>query len=194
MHYFRKGNMKKFIYQKTKRNNMKKIVLSVFVVTILMSCSENEVIELNPTATENFSSNLASGNESEEELKKAAEQRILENQEREQKIAASQTTMSFDVEEHDFGIIPKDTPVSKTFIVTNTGENPLILSDAKASCGCTVPKKPEAPIAPGETGEIEVTFTSKPGQEGTAINKTVTVTANVPNSTKTLVIKGNVTK
>lgn len=173
---------------------MKKIVLSVFVVTILMSCSENEVIELNPTATENFSSNLASGNESEEELKKAAEQRILENQEREQKIAASQTTMSFDVEEHDFGIIPKDTPVSKTFIVTNTGENPLIISDAKASCGCTVPKKPEAPIAPGETGEIEVTFTSKPGQEGTAINKTVTVTANVPNSTKTLVIKGNVTK
>lgn len=173
---------------------MKKIVMSVFTLLLLSSCSTNETVELNPTSSENVSSNLASGNESEEELKRAAEKRNLENQARDQKMASSQTTLSFDVEEHDFGIIPKDTPVSKTFIVTNTGENPLIISDAKASCGCTVPKKPEEPIAPGETGEIEVTFTSKPGQEGTAINKTVTVTANIPNGTKTLVIKGNVTK
>lgn len=173
---------------------MKKTVLSVYVLLILASCSENKVVELNPTGTNSISSNLASGNESEEELKRAAELRNQENEERAAKLAASQTTMSFDVEEHDFGIIPKDTPVSKTFIVTNTGVNPLIISDAKASCGCTVPKKPEEPIAPGETGEIEVTFTSKSGQEGTAINKTVTVTANVQNSTKTLVIKGNVTK
>jgi hypothetical protein len=172
---------------------MNKVVLSVCAALILMSCSQNEEVELNPT-TENVSSNLASGNESEEELKKAAEQRQAENAEREMQLSASQTTMEFDIEEHDFGIIQKDTPVSKTFIVKNTGNNPLIISDAQASCGCTVPKKPEEPIAPGETGEIEVTFTSKPGQEGTAINKTVTVTANIPNGTKTLIIKGNVTK
>lgn len=172
---------------------MNKVVLSVCVVLVLMSCSQNEEVKLNPT-TENVSSNLASGNESEEELKKAAEKRAAENAEREIELATTQTTLEFDIEEHDFGIIPKDTPVSKTFVVKNTGNNPLIISDAKASCGCTVPKKPEEPIAPGETGEIEVTFTSKPGQEGTAINKTVTVTGNIPNGTKTLVIKGNVTK
>lgn len=173
---------------------MKKIVLSLSGVAILAACSNNEVVELNTTTTESVSSNLAAGNESEEELRLAAEKRNKENEEREKALAASQTEMSFDVEEHDFGIIPKDTPVSKTFIVKNTGNNPLIISDAKASCGCTVPKKPEEPIAPGETGEIEVTFTSKPGQEGTKINKTVTVTANIPNGTKTLVIKGDVTK
>lgn len=173
---------------------MKKVVLSVFVVLTMISCSDTEVVDLNTTSNDAVSSNLASGNESEEELKRAAEQRNKENEEREKALAASQTTLSFDVEEHDFGIIPKDTPVSKTFIVTNTGKNPLIISDAKASCGCTVPKKPEEPIAPGDSGEIEVTFTSKPGQEGTAINKTITVTANIPNNTHTLVIKGNVTK
>ena len=173
---------------------MKKIVWSVCVVLILVSCTENETVELNTTSTEGVSSNLASGNETEEELMKAAADRSKMNEVREQELADSQTTMSFDIEEHDFGVIPKDTPVSKTFIVTNTGSNPLIISDAKASCGCTVPKKPEAPIAPGGSGEIEVTFTSKTGQEGTAINKTVTVSANIPNGTKTLVIKGNVTK
>ena len=172
---------------------MKNVILSAIVLSILFSCSNDEVVELNPT-TENVSSNLAAGNESEEELKKAAELRAQENAARKIELAATQTTMSFDVMEHDFGIIPKDTPVSKTFVVKNTGNNPLIISDAKASCGCTVPKKPEAPISPGETGEIEVTFTSKPGQEGTTINKTVTVTANIPKGTQTLVIKGNVTK
>ncbi len=173
---------------------MKKSVLSLLIFGFMISCSTNNEVELESTSYDGISSNLASGNESEEELKRAADQRNQENEERAKKLAASQTTMSFDIEEHDFGIIPKDTPVSKTFIVTNTGVNPLIISDAQASCGCTVPKKPESPIAPGETGEIEVTFTSKPGQEGTKINKTVTVTANIIGGTKTLVIKGDVTK
>jgi hypothetical protein len=173
---------------------MKKIVSSLCVIALMVSCSSTDTVDLNTTSSEDISSNLASGNETDEELKRAAAKRKSDNEELERKKAASMTTMSFDVEEHDFGIIPKDTPVSKTFLVTNTGQNPLVISDAQASCGCTVPKKPEAPIAPGETGEIEVTFTSKPGQEGTAINKTVTITANIENSTKTLIIKGNVTK
>lgn len=173
---------------------MKKNVLSALVFGLLISCSTNNEVELNPTGNDSSSSNLASGNESEAELKRAASQRNQESEKRNQQLSAPQTTMSFDVEEHDFGIIPKDTPVSKTFIVKNTGVNPLIISDAQASCGCTVPKKPEEPIAPGETGEIEVTFTSKPGQEGTNINKAITVTANISEGTKTLIIKGDVTK
>lgn len=173
---------------------MKKIILNALVISLMISCSTDNEVELTPTSSEGISSNLAAGTESEAELKRAADQRNQENEESAQKLAASQTTMSFDVDEHDFGIIPKDTPVSKTFIVKNTGVNPLIISDAQASCGCTVPKKPEAPIAPGETGEIEVTFTSKPGQEGTQINKTVTVTANIAEGSKTLIIKGDVTK
>jgi hypothetical protein len=77
------------------------------------------------------------------------------------------------------------------FKVKNTGTNPLIISDASASCGCTVPKKPEKPIEPGGTGEIEVIFSPKPGQTGTQ-TKTVTVKSNTNPSITTLTISAEV--
>jgi len=78
-----------------------------------------------------------------------------------------------------------------TFVLTNTGDHPLIVEEAKASCGCTVPKKPEAPIPPGETGELEVTFKPKPSQKG-PVTKTVTVTSNSDPRQKVLRIKATV--
>lgn len=87
------------------------------------------------------------------------------------------TTMSFaDNGTHDFGTVTEGELVTHTFTFTNTGEEPLIISDAKGSCGCTVPSKPTAPIAPGEEGEITVQFNSK-NKKG-ARNQKVTVTAN----------------
>ena len=77
---------------------------------------------------------------------------------------------------YDFGTVTEGEIVSKTFSFTNTGSEPLIISDAKGSCGCTVPSKPTAPIAPGDTGEITVQFNSK-NKKG-ARNQKVTVTAN----------------
>src|SRR5690554_2581493 len=93
---------------------------------------------------------------------------------------------------HDFGNIPKETSVSTVFKIKNTGDKPLIINDAKASCGCTVPKKPEEPILPGEEYELDVTVTANDGQKGTTINKTVTVSGNVPSSSQTVNVRAQV--
>lgn len=99
---------------------------------------------------------------------------------------------SFSKEMHDFGTINEGDIVTHVFEFTNTGDAPLIVSSATASCGCTVPEKPSKPIAPGETGEIKVQFNSrkKPGIQ----NKTVTITANTYPKITRLRIKANVLK
>lgn len=87
------------------------------------------------------------------------------------------TTLAFaDAGKYDFGTVTEGEIVSHTFSFTNTGSEPLIISDAKGSCGCTVPSKPTAPIAPGEDGEITVQFNSK-NKKG-ARNQKVTITSN----------------
>ncbi len=78
---------------------------------------------------------------------------------------------------HDFGTIKEGEVVTKKFTFTNTGEAPLIITNASSSCGCTVPKfMKDTPIAPGKTGEIEVKYDSR-GKKNQD-NKTVRVTAN----------------
>ena len=68
---------------------------------------------------------------------------------------------SFEKEEHDFGILIDGEKVTYSFQFTNSGDAPLIISNAKGSCGCTVPNYPKEPIAPGATASIDVTFDSK---------------------------------
>lgn len=170
---------------------MKKIFWSVAMFSLLLSCNNETVVELNPSEKKE-SSNLAAGSQSEEELRAAAEKRKIESRKRAAEIAAKQTTMEIIPAEFDFGIIPKGVPVSKVFKLKNTGDKPLTIQDAKATCGCTVPKKPEAPILPGETGDLEVTFTSKPNQAGQPISKKVTISANIPNNQQRITIKGTV--
>ncbi|MEP0984538.1 DUF1573 domain-containing protein [Ekhidna sp.] len=99
---------------------------------------------------------------------------------------------TFTEESHDFGTIKDGDVVEHVFTFVNEGEAPLIISDAKATCGCTVPDWPRQPIAVGEKGEIKVRFNSKnkPGVQ----NKTVTLTANTWPTTKRLNIKANVVK
>lgn len=100
------------------------------------------------------------------------------------------TNIKFTEMEHDFGTIEQDSRNPKTFTFTNTGENPLIISDAKGSCGCTVPKYPREPIPPGGTGEIEVVYS--PGKQKNQQTKTVTITANTEPATTVLRITANV--
>jgi hypothetical protein len=100
------------------------------------------------------------------------------------------TTLAFDKMEHDFGNVRVGQDYTYKFKVTNTGKSPLVIEDAKASCGCTVPDKPVDPIAPGKSDEIVVTFSPKPGQGVTS--KTITVTANTNPKITSLVIKANV--
>ena len=95
--------------------------------------------------------------------------------------------MSFDMSEHDFGQIAQGTPQETIFTFTNTGEAPLIITDAKSSCGCTVPQYPKnVPIAPGESGEMVVKFN---GSGQNQVTKTITVTANTEKGSELLRIK-----
>ncbi|AWM14777.1 DUF1573 domain-containing protein [Flavobacterium sp. NRK F10] len=98
--------------------------------------------------------------------------------------------VSFDKTEYDFGTINSGDVVETEFIVTNTGESDLVISDAKASCGCTVPVYPKQPVKPGESAPIKVSFNSS-GKSGMQ-NKTVTLTTNTENGKETFAIKANV--
>jgi len=97
---------------------------------------------------------------------------------------------SFKKEVHDFGQLIDGEKVSYSFTFTNSGDAPLIISSAKGSCGCTVPDWPRDPIAPGESGSIDVTFNSS-GRSGKQ-NKAVTLTANTNPSRKVLNITSEV--
>lgn len=88
------------------------------------------------------------------------------------------TSIEYITEKHDFGTVFYPSDNQYTFKFKNTGNVPLVVSDATASCGCTVPNKPEKPILPGEIGELDVIFRPKEGQIGQTVTKKITVTAN----------------
>lgn len=92
---------------------------------------------------------------------------------------------------YNFGTVAEGGIVEFSFRFKNTGTNPLIISNASASCGCTVPEKPEAPIKTGEIGVIKVKFDSN-GRAGSAY-KTVTVLSNAVPGFPELALKGEVT-
>jgi hypothetical protein len=98
--------------------------------------------------------------------------------------------IEFSKETHDYGTVKYGGDGTCTFDFTNTGTEPLIISNAKGSCGCTVPDWPKEPIAPGATGTIKVSYdTKRPG----AISKSVTITSNdASEPTKVIRITGNV--
>ncbi len=95
----------------------------------------------------------------------------------------------FDTEVIDYGEIAANSDGNRVFTFKNVGKSPLIISQVKGSCGCTVPTKPDKPIMPGETGEIKVKYaTNRIGP----FSKTVTITSNAYEDTKVLRIKGRV--
>ncbi|MBD3637177.1 MAG: DUF1573 domain-containing protein [Crocinitomicaceae bacterium] len=93
---------------------------------------------------------------------------------------------------HDFGDVFYPSDNKYTFKFKNTGNVPLVIDDAKASCGCTIPNKPEEPIAPGGIGELDVIFRPKSGQVGQPVTKRITVTANTNPKETYLEITANV--
>jgi hypothetical protein len=89
----------------------------------------------------------------------------------------------------DYGTITQGDNGSREFELTNTGNAPLIISNATGSCGCTVPQWPKEPIMPGQKSAIKVHYdTNRLG----SFTKTVTVVSNAANNTDVLQIKGNV--
>lgn len=154
---------------------MNKIIIAVSTIIALASCGEN--VETISKKSGEVSSSISAGSHTDSELKaelelikKAEEKRLADEK-------ANVTTLSFDKLKYDFGDVEAQKENKTAFIVENTGDKPLIITDVSASCGCTMPQKPEDPILPGETDLIEVVFKSKPGQKN-EIKKTITVTAN----------------
>ena len=88
----------------------------------------------------------------------------------------ARTTVSFAKEEYDYGKVNSGEKVTYKFKFTNTGSEPLELTNVKASCGCTTPSYSTAPVAPGEEGYIDVEFDTT-GKRGIQ-SKTITVTGN----------------
>ena len=99
----------------------------------------------------------------------------------------AQAKIEFKSETIDYGNIAKGSDGVRVFEFTNTGDQELVISQVKSSCGCTVPEKPKGPIAPGVTGEIKVKYDTK--RVG-PIRKTVTVYSNATEPIKALKIKG----
>jgi uncharacterized protein YdeI (BOF family) len=103
--------------------------------------------------------------------------------------AQAQAKIEFKSETIDYGQIAKGSDGVRVFEFTNTGNEDLVISDVKSSCGCTVPEKPKDAIAPGKTGEIKVKYDTK--RVG-PIRKTVTVYSNAAEPIKALKIKGEI--
>lgn len=96
----------------------------------------------------------------------------------------------FEKELINYGKITKGTSGERIFTFTNTGDAPLIIKRVQSSCGCTIPKKPEKPIMPGEKGEIKVSYdTNRVG----GFSKTITIYSNAKTPRKLIRIKGVVT-
>ncbi|HTI57971.1 DUF1573 domain-containing protein [Mucilaginibacter sp.] len=104
---------------------------------------------------------------------------------------ADKPVMKFEKETHDFGKIKDGEKITYEYKFTNTGKSPLIITDAKASCGCTIPEWPKEPIKPGESSKIKVTFNSA-GKVGLQ-DKQILVTANTNPAQNIVHLIGEVT-
>jgi len=126
---------------------MKKLILSLAVVTFFFtSCKENAAEKIN-----------------QENVTKAAERDAQ---------AIVFPTITFDKTEHDFGQITNGTPVETVFSYTNSGKSPLVVTDIKSTCGCTVPQGwNREPLMPGASSQFSVKFNGKG-------SKTITLTTN----------------
>ena len=154
-----------------------KIQIYLLAGILLFSCSEKK----DDSGKTDYSSTIIAEDPTEEELKKELSESELEK-------LSNITSMSFDKIVHDYGKVIIDSDNKAIFTVTNTGKKPLIIENVAASCGCTTPKKPEKPIPPGKSDQIEVGFKPRDGQLNEQ-EKTITVSANTESKMEVLKIK-----
>ena len=95
----------------------------------------------------------------------------------------------FNEEKHDFGKIPQGTPVTTVFTFTNIGKDPLIITDVRPTCGCTIADFTKTPVKPGDSGTIKITYNAA---FVAPFTKTIVVTSNASTPVKNLIIVGEV--
>ena len=145
---------------------MKKIIFLAVLSTItLISCRENAA-------------------------SKIKESNLVKAHQRDVNIEKQVPVMRFDKREYDFGTIHENDVVETVFNFKNTGKTDLVITNAYASCGCTIPVWPKEPIKPGETGIIKVKFNSR-GKKNKQ-HKTVTLNTNTKDGKELLSIRAQV--
>jgi len=102
---------------------------------------------------------------------------------------AQKGVLKFKEETHKFGKVPQGVPVTNEFVFTNTGTDPVVISNVTVSCGCTTPVWSKAPVLPGKTGIIKATFNAAAAG---SFNKPVTVFSNTEGGSITLYLNGEV--
>ncbi len=157
---------------------MKKIFLTLSIIGMV------SLIACNETKTSSVSNNDTS------EGRFVKGENPKPNSTKEITPALPTTTVEFEQTTFDLGDMQQGDKKGGTFKFTNTGSEPLIIESAKGSCGCTVPKWPKEPIAPGESSEISFEFNSK-GKKNKQ-TKTITLKGNVDPNPIRLTVKGNV--
>lgn len=162
---------------------MKKVIcLSLLTIAVLATSCKKE----NKNADEKSEVTLSEGENRDFSNEKALPNVVKDTAKRPDKI----TVMTFDKVEHDFGVIKQGDIVDYSFKFKNTGDNDLIITDAKGSCGCTVPDYPREAIKPGESGKIKVSFDSKK-KSGQQL-KSITIFANTQKLKEILKIKSTI--
>ncbi len=104
--------------------------------------------------------------------------------------SANAQEFKFEKEIINYGNIAKGADGERTFVFTNIGNEPLIITKVQSTCGCTIPKKPEEPILPGKKGEIKVSYNTK--RTG-GFSKSISIYSNAKTPRKVVKIKGFVT-
>ena len=164
---------------------MKKFV-TLFLVSILsLSAYAQDGLKAAENAKKELEKELSG-----KEVKAAAKEETVKKATKEEvKTESAGAKIEFKEETIDYGTIEKGADGIRKFEFTNTGTEPLIISRVYSSCGCTIPKKPEDPILPGETGEIEVKYDTK--RVG-PIRKTISIYSNAGPVPHPLKIKGTI--
>ena len=145
-----------------------KYIISVLVLSIALTSCKND-----NAASKINKSNLKTAMNRDAEIKKGSPK------------------VSFSKNEYDFGTVKEGEVIETSFVLTNTGNSDLVITDAKASCGCTVPEWPRTPVKAGDNAVIKVKFNTN-GKTNRQI-KTVTLYTNTVKGTETLKLKGTVT-
>ena len=155
---------------------MKKLVF-VFCLFSFFACQHSE-------KKADFGSSIVADSENEQALEATLAEAKKEEAERKKTLSS----VGFDRMLHDFGSIGADADYTTSFTIKNTGKKPLLIYEVKASCGCTVPTWNKKPIAPGASGQIEVTFHPGKSQLGQQ-DKTISVITNTSPGVAVLQLK-----
>ena len=163
---------------------MKKLILSIAIAVFTTIAINAQVA----TSTSNVQSKTVEQQKAEKQ--KAEAKRLESNKKLEQQNAnPNAPVIEFDKLVHDYGTIEQHADGNCEFTFTNTGKEPLILSNVRASWGCTVPAWPRQPVLPGQSDVIKVKYDTK--RVGN-INKSIRVVSNAKNANVTLKIKGKI--